>query len=93
MCKAIGLDSYNLCTTGSIAKAMTAGRNDKNNIPCVIVKRKSYGFFPQMKAEGIAFKEEKAGSIVIGTNPGYQNGVLIVDETDRNDSRPSDTES
>lgn len=38
--------------------------------------RKSYGFFPQMKAEGIAFKEEKSGAVVIGTNPGFQNGVL-----------------
>ena len=33
-----------------------------------------------MKAEGIAFKKEKSGAIVIGTNPGFQNGVLIVDE-------------
>ena len=57
-------------------------------------KRTSYGFFPQMKAEGVAFKEEKSGAIVIGTNPGFQNGVLIVDEeinelgrhTDRSDS-------
>ena len=31
-----------------------------------------------MKAEGIAFKEEKSGAIVIGTNPGFQNGVLKV---------------
>ena len=38
----------------------------------------SYGFFPQMKAEGIAFKKEKSGAIVIGTNPGFHNGVLIV---------------
>ena len=43
---------------------------------------KSYGFFPQMKAEGIAFKEEKSGAIVIGTNPGFQNGVLILLEQD-----------
>ena len=35
-----------------------------------------------MKAEGIAFKEEKSGAIVIGTNPGYQNGVLIVYENE-----------
>ena len=35
-------------------------------------KRTSYGFFPQMKAEGIAFKEEKSGAIVIGTNPGFR---------------------
>ena len=45
--------------------------------------RKSYGFFPQMKAEGIAFKEEKSGAIVIGTNPGFHNGVLDI-ETNSN---------
>lgn len=53
---------------------------------------KSYGFYPQMKAEGIAFKEEKSGTIVIGTNPGFQNGVLIVYGTEGNNSRPSDHE-
>lgn len=48
-----------------------------------------------MKAEGMAFKEEKSGAVVVGTNPGYQNGVLIVDEEDgdRCDSRPCDPES
>ena len=51
--------------------------------------RKSYGFFPQMKAEGMAFKEEKSGAIVIGTNPGFQNGVLIVDELSKgNNTEP-----
>ena len=35
-----------------------------------------------MKAEGIAFKEELAGAILIGTNPGFQNGVLVVEEDD-----------
>lgn len=52
----------------------------------------SYGFYPQMKAEGIAFKEEKSVAIVIGTNPGFQMGVVIVHETDRDDSRPLDPE-
>lgn len=71
--------------------SIRAVRSDNEHLPCVIVGRKSYGFFPQMKAEGIAFKAEKSGAIVVGTNPGFQNGVLIVDETDRIDSRPSDT--
>lgn len=50
---------------------------------------KSYGFFPQMKAEGIAFKEEKSGAIVIGTNPGFQNGVLILFEQDNGQEKPT----
>ena len=36
----------------------------------------AYGFYPQMKAESIAFAEEKSNCIVNGTNPGYQNGVI-----------------
>ena len=36
----------------------------------------SYGFYPQMKAEGITFTEDKSVTIVNGTNPGFQNGVL-----------------
>lgn len=36
----------------------------------------AYGFYLQMKAESIAFAEEKSNCIVNGTNPGYQNGVV-----------------
>lgn len=36
----------------------------------------AYGFYPQMKAESIAFAEEKSNCIVNGTNPGYQNRVI-----------------
>lgn len=36
----------------------------------------AYGFYPQMKAESIAFAEEKSNCIVNGTNPSYQNGVV-----------------
>ena len=55
-------------------------------------KSSSYGFYPQMKAEGIAFKREKSVAVVVGTNPGFQMGVLIVHERDRNDSRPPNSE-
>jgi len=40
---------------------------------------KSYGFYPQMKAEGIAFKEELSVAVVVGTNPGFQMEVVIVE--------------
>lgn len=55
-------------------------------------KSSSYGFYPQMKAEGMAFKKEKSVAVVVGTNPGFQMGVLIVYENDRNDCGSSDTE-
>ena len=38
----------------------------------------AYGFYPQMKAESIAFAEEKSNCIVNGTNPSYQNGVVAL---------------
>lgn len=52
-------------------------------------KSSSYGFYPQMKAEGMAFKKEKSVAVVVGTNPGFQMGVLIVYESD---DRPSNIE-
>ena len=35
-----------------------------------------HGFYPQMKAEGMAVSEDKSTTLVNGTNPGYQNGVV-----------------
>lgn len=39
--KVIGLDLYNINETGSVAKTMTSGRNDKSNIPCVFIVNSS----------------------------------------------------
>ena len=41
MRKVIGLDLYNINETGSVAKTMTSGRNDKSNIPCVFIVNSS----------------------------------------------------
>ena len=41
-----------------------------------IINDKAYGFYPQMKTEGMAVTEEKYTTLVNGTNPGYQNGVV-----------------
>lgn len=35
-----------------------------------------YSFYPQMKAESQSFREGVANTIVNGTNPGYQNGIV-----------------
>lgn len=40
--KAIGIDFYNLNVTYGVAKTMTSGRNDKSNIPCVVVLEEDY---------------------------------------------------
>ena len=44
-----------------------------------VVNDKAYGFFPQMKAEGMSFSEEVSATLVNGTNPGFQNGVVEPD--------------
>ena len=36
--EAVGVDAKNTCLTGDVTKTMTAGRNDKHNIPCVIAQ-------------------------------------------------------
>jgi DNA (cytosine-5)-methyltransferase 1 len=71
------------CLQGNgIDRADTAGCNGKcwkedtcytlNTIDRPAV---AYGFYPQMKAEGIAWTPEKSVNLVVGTNPGFQNGV------------------
>ena len=68
----------------NIHTAYTLHRPDPKHPPVVLTKMcagggtKSYGWYPQMKAECITFSEEKSTALVIGTNPGYQNAVLIV---------------
>ena len=44
-----------------------------------LINDKPYGFYPQMKTEGMAVTEEKSTTLVNGTNPGYQNGVVEPD--------------
>lgn len=35
--KAIGIDLYNLCTTGDKGRTLTAARNDNEHMPCVLI--------------------------------------------------------
>lgn len=44
-----------------------------------LINDNPYGFYPQMKTEGMAVTEEKSTTLVNGTNPGYQNGVVEPD--------------
>lgn len=44
--------------------------------PPLVNDRPAVGFYPQMKTEGMAATEEKATTLVNGTNPGYQNGIV-----------------
>ena len=40
---------------------------------------KPHGFYPQMKAECVTMTEDKSTTLVNGTNPGYQNGIVESD--------------
>ncbi len=64
-------------TNASEEKANTLVSTDWKGPP--IINDKSFGFYPQMKAEGITMTEEKSATLVNGTNPGYQNGVIAQD--------------
>lgn len=44
-----------------------------------LINDKPYGFYPQMKTAGMAVTEEKSTTLVNGTNPGFQNGVVEPD--------------
>lgn len=69
---AVGADCYNQSLTGYKAMTIRACRTDPHKIPCVV-----YGFYPQKKAESMTLSEDKSCCLVNGTNPGFQNGVLL----------------
>lgn len=66
-------------TAGTLT-ANNAGGNqrmpDKNHFQCVLQPVAS--FYPQMKAESQCYREDGvANTLVNGTNPGFQNGVVV----------------
>lgn len=84
--KVIGVDSYNLCTTGGVSKTLQAERSDNEHIPCVIVG-------------GVWSLDEKMGKTYIHQEQAntlaqrdYKQPQAVIYETDRNDRRPSNTE-
>lgn len=47
----------------------------------VVVEKTVASFYPQMKAESICYREDgEANTLVNGTNPGFQNGVVTSEE-------------
>lgn len=39
----IGIDVYNLCTTGGVSRTLTSTRADNEHIPCVLIANSSGG--------------------------------------------------
>lgn len=76
VCYGIGRDAFN---QGVNAQYMP--QIDENVQPTMVAKGPGavahpYGFYPQMKSEGVSVSENRANCLVNGTNPGYQNGVI-----------------
>lgn len=44
------------------------------------VEDEAYGFYPQRKAESQCFTKEVMPALTIGTNPGFQNGVVTPED-------------
>ena len=79
----IGRDAYN---QGTNAKFMPTIEEELQ--PTLVAKgpgavAEPISFYPQMKAECQSPREGKANTIVNGTNPGYQNGLIDTDYTVR----------
>ena len=64
-------------TEASEEMANTLVATDYKDPP--LVNDRAFGFYPQMKAECVTMTEEKSVTLVNGTNPGFQNGVIEPD--------------
>lgn len=40
--KAIGVDLYNQCVTGGVAKTLNSVKSDADHVPCVLVRMESW---------------------------------------------------
>ena len=67
----IGVDGYNQCSTGNVAKSMTAISSDYHHVPCV-----AYGWPLGFRPENTRVYEETATTICNGTRPGFTTGVI-----------------
>lgn len=72
----IGRDAFNQGTNAQYRPAI-----EEKIQPTIVAKGPGavahpHGFYPQMKAECVTLTEDKSGTLVNGTNPGFQNGVL-----------------
>lgn len=82
---AIGVDMYNQCITGGVSMSLRAVRSDNEHIPCVIVGGVEFG-----RKDGQTYiHKEQANTL---TQRDYKQPQAVIYETDRNDSRPPDTE-
>ena len=86
MREVIGIDSYNLCSTGGVAKTMTAGRNDKSNIPCVLIQGGCYTLDEKM---GQTYVHNECANTLAQRD--YKQPQVVIYELSTED-RPSDGE-
>jgi len=75
-CFGIGRDAFNQGANAQYRPAI-----EEEIQPTIVAKGPGavahpFGFYPQMKAECVTMTEDKSVTLVNGTNPGFQNGVV-----------------
>lgn len=72
---AFGIDTYNLASTGDVAKTLhCSAATDTDHLPCVV----SYGMSFDANF-GFPLVKETAHTSKFGSSPGYKNGVFVCD--------------
>ena len=80
----IGVDLYNHSITGDKTMAITGSRADEHHIPCVLIANSSGG--------GIVGTLDSSYYKGCGLRQGIEREFVVINESNGNDSRPSDTE-
>lgn len=75
---------------GGVAKTLNAVKSDADHVPCVIIGRKAWCIGNGQVHDAISPSREVSKTLNCLDDP--MKILIVRDETDRNDSRPSDTE-
>ena len=89
---AAGFDGYNVAATGSVAKTVTAGRNDTHNIPSVCYGISSYDSNAMRSSNPHSGVYEATTSRTLDLNGGNpacnQGGIAVVQPTMEYENKP-----
>lgn len=80
----VGVDLYNQCITGEVAKPLTNKATDSDHIPCVIIK----GCWTLDEKMGQTYCHYEQANTLAQRD--YKQPQAVIYEADRNDSRLPD---
>ena len=81
--KVIGIDLYNQCVTGEVAKTLNAIKSDADHVPCVMI-----GCYTIDEKMGNTYIYHEQANTLASRD--YKQPQAVIYEADWNDSRPSD---